>query len=229
MSRFVMPTPHSREEHSEVVIYDLDGVITTRDTFTTFTIEQLCRKPPSLVAAIPVAVRRCLSSDEELRRKGGVRIARIALRGLSDDDFTTRVESFGRRVGNSRTWMRVSAVERVRHQKAQGVTIVIATATERRLAQALLDQAGVPYDLLSASELSGTPTGMDVTDHRLGARKAAALHDLGVPLDRAEFVTDSFTDLPTARAAARVVLIGASGTPRERYRRAGVTVADAEL
>lgn len=40
-----------------------------------------------------------------------------------------------------------------------------------------------------------------------------------------EFVTDSITDLPTARAAARVVLVGASPRTRDRYARAGIAPA----
>lgn len=214
---------------TKVVVYDLGGVITTRDTFTTFTIEQLCRRPLRLVPAIPLAVRRFLSRDEEFRRRTGVRIARIALRGLSEEDFTVRVENFGRRVGAGRTWIRRSAVARIRHQKAQDATIVIATATERRLAAALLNRAGVPYDLLSASELSATPTGIDVTDHRLGERKAGALRELGIDLAGAEFVTDSFSDLPTARAAATVVLIGASRRTGQKFRDAGVATRSATV
>ncbi|MDN6438893.1 MAG: hypothetical protein L0K27_05435 [Corynebacterium nuruki] len=107
-----MTAPESGTD-TDVVVYDLDGVITTRDTFTTFTIEQLCRKPLRLVPAIPLAVRRFLSRDDEFRRRTGVRIARIALRGLSEEDFTVRVENFGRRVGAGRTWIRGSAVDRI--------------------------------------------------------------------------------------------------------------------
>ncbi|WP_291475003.1 haloacid dehalogenase-like hydrolase [Corynebacterium sp.] len=207
---------------ASLIVYDLDGVITTRDTYTTFTVGELCRRPWRLVPAIPLAVRRFLSRDEEVRRILGVRIARIAHRGFHDADYSHHVEDFGRRVGGSRTWIRESAVDRIRRQKAQGATIVIATATERRLAANLLEAAGVPYDLLSASELSETPTGMDVTDHRLGARKVVALHELGVDIAHAEFVTDSFSDLPTAREAGSVVLIGASARTRRQFDNQGV-------
>jgi phosphatidylglycerophosphatase C len=224
-----MTTPPPTGSPTFVVVYDLDGVITTRDTFTVFTAGELCRRPWRLVPAVPLAVRRHFSHDEEFRRISGVRIARIALRGLSDVDFTVRVESFGRRVGRSRTWIRSSAVARIRRQKCRGATIVIATATERRLAAALLDRADVPYDLLSASELSETPTGIDVTDHRLGERKAGALRELGVDIAHAEFVTDSFSDLPTAREAESVVLIGASRRTRQRFRAAGVTARSATV
>ena len=216
-----MPTVPS-EPNPDVVIYDLDGVITTRDTFTVFTIEQLCQRPFRLLPAIPIAVRRYFSKDEEFRRIAGVRIARIALRGLDDREFALRVESFGRRVGNSRTWIRNAAVERVQEQKKAGARIIIATATEHRLAQALLESAGVPFDLLSGTTFTTTPTGMDVDDHRLNERKAEALRELDVPVQDAEFVTDSFTDLPTAREAGTVVLIGASMKTRKQFQAAGV-------
>ncbi|WP_394288212.1 haloacid dehalogenase-like hydrolase [Corynebacterium variabile] len=205
-----------------VIVYDLDGVITTRDTFTLFTAGQLCRRPLRLIPTVPVTVRRFFSRDEEYRRTSGLVIARIALRGLGDDTFARHVTDFGRRVGHSRAWIRSSTVDRIRRQKEQGATIVIATATERRLAAALLETAGVPYDLLSATEFTESPTGMEVADHRLSERKAEALRELGVDLAHAEFVTDSFTDLPTAREAESVVLIGASARTLRQFRDAGI-------
>lgn len=209
------PTPH-------VVIYDLDGVITTRDTFTVFTIEQLCQRPLRLLPAIPLAIKRLFLRDDEHRRITGVRIARIALRGLDDPEFARRVASFGHRVGRSGPWIRSSAVERIRRQKAEGARIVIATATEHRLARVLLDTAGVPFDLLSGTTFTTTPTGMDVADHRLAERKVEALRELDVPVQDAEFVTDSFTDLPTAREARSVFLIGASARTRKKFQTAGI-------
>ncbi|CAM5287915.1 haloacid dehalogenase-like hydrolase [Corynebacterium variabile] len=205
-----------------VIIYDLDGVITTRDTFTVFTAGQLCRRPLRLIPTVPVTVRRFFSRDEEYRRTSGLFIAGIALRGVDDRTFGRRVTDYGRRVGGSRAWIRSSTVDRIRRQKEQGATIVIATATERRLAAALLETAGVPYDLLSATEFTESPTGMQVADHRLGERKAESLRELGVDLAHAEFVTDSFTDLPTAREAGSVVLIGASVGTRRQFDNRGV-------
>lgn len=205
-----------------VIVYDLDGVITTRDTFTVFTAGELCRRPLRLLPTVPVTVRRFFSHDEEYRRISGLFIAGIALRGVDDRTFAQRVTDFGRRVGGSRAWIRSSTVDRIARQKEQGVTIVIATATERRLAAALLETAGVPYDLLSATEFTESPTGMEVADHRLGERKVGALRELGVDIAHAEFVTDSFTDLPTAREAGSVVLIGASRKTQQQFRDAGI-------
>lgn len=112
----------------------------------------------------------------------------------------------------------------MRDQRRAGVRIIVATATERRLAEAVLRHADAPYDALSASSLIETPTGMVVEDHRVGARKAAALQEAGVVLSDAEFLTDSASDLPTARLAGRVLLVGASRRTHVRYLREGIAV-----
>lgn len=211
-------------EHPAVVVYDLDGVITTRDSFTALIVEQLRRAPPRLLQALPTAATMLVSKHEKCKRQAAARIAAIALTGMSLDDYTTLATSFGKRIGGDPAWIRGETVERIRRQSAQGIRVVIATATEQLLAQALLAHARVPYDLLSASVLNETAVGMEVADHRVGERKTDALREQGIPLERAEFVTDSVADLPTARAAARVTVIGASPKTRARHAQAGVPV-----
>lgn len=180
------------------------------------------QSPQRLLATLPAVGLMLLSPRPGRRRRIAHRVAEIVLAGLAEHDYAALAADFGRRIGRDPEWMRAETVQRIRHQHAEGMQIVIATATERRLAEALLASAEVPYDLLSASCLNSTPTGMAVTDHRIGARKAEALRELGIPLDEAEFVTDSITDMSTARAAARIVLIGASARTRGRYARAGI-------
>lgn len=209
-----------------MIVYDLDGVITTRDSFTALIVEQLRRSPLRLLQALPAAATMLASRREKRKRQAAARVAAIALTGMSDDDYAALATSFGTRIGGDPAWIRAETVERIRRQSAQGMRVVIATATEQRLAQALLAQAAVPYDLLSASVLSERAAGMEVLDHRVGARKTDALREQGIPIERAEFVTDSMTDLPTARAAAQVTLIGASQKTRERYAQAGVPITD---
>lgn len=213
-------------EHPAVIVYDLDGVITTRDSFTALMVEQLRRAPLRLMRALPAAATMLMTRREKRKRQAAARVAAIALTGMSDDDYTALATRFGNRIGGDPAWIRAETVERIRRQNAQGVRVVIATATEQRLAQALLAQTGVAYVLLSASVLGETATGMEVVDHRVGARKTDALREQGVPIEQAEFVTDSMTDLPTARAAARVTLIGASPKTRDRYAQAGVPITD---
>lgn len=215
------------DAHTELIVYDLDGVITTRDSFTALIVEQLRRRPLRLMRALPATVMMLLSRHEERRRDSAARVTKIALSGLSDHDYSRLAAAFGRRIGGDSSWIRPTTVERLRRQSARGATIVIATATEHRLAKALLAQARVPYDLLSASILTESSTGMTVADHRVGARKLDALREQSIGIEQAEFVTDSMTDLPTARTAARVVLIGASKKTRHRYSLAGVPVQSA--
>ena len=220
-----MTSPIS-EEPISVAIYDLDGVITTRDSFTAFIVEQLRRAPRQLVRALPAAAAMLVCPGEKRRRLATARVVTIALAGLRDHDYAELAAVFGKRIGSDPAWMRASTVERIRRQKAQGKSIIIATATERQLAEYLLARAQVPYDLLSASLLAERPTGMEAADHRIGARKAEALREQGVVIEEAEFVTDSISDLPTARLAAQVTLIGASRKTQKLYARAGIAVAD---
>lgn len=212
--------------HPDLIVYDLDGVITTRDSFSALILARLRRAPLRLLRALPATAVMLLGAQERRRRVAAARVAEIALAGMRDEDYTELASTFGDRIGEDPAWMRVGTVERIRRQHSRGVRIVIATATEERLAQALLARAGVPYDLLSASALTETESGMQVADHRVGARKVEALREQGVAVETAEFVTDSFTDLPTARAAGRVILIGASEKTRRRYSRAGLVIAD---
>lgn len=217
----------TRREDCAVVVYDLDGVITRKDSFVAFMTLRF-RQAPQRIATVLIAVALgLLSTRPGRRRRITHRVTAIALTGLNTDDYAALTTAFGRQIGCDPKWVRAETVQRIRQQHAAGVRIVIATATERRLAEALLASADVPYDLLSASCLTDTPTGMAVTDHRIGARKAQALTELRIPLGDAEFVTDSISDLPTARAAARLILVGASSRTRKRYLRAGLRpVAD---
>ncbi|MGC3020806.1 haloacid dehalogenase-like hydrolase [Brevibacterium sp. FAM 24630] len=208
-------------ERTELVVYDLDGVITRKDTFTALVIGRLVRSPSRFLRALPA----CLTFLSGRKAQASRRIAEIALSGMSDDDYSTLAERLGQKFGADSRWMRSDAVERVRRQHAYGSRIVIATATEHRLASALLATAEIPFDELSASRLEVTTAGPKVADHRVGARKADALRSLGIPLERVEFVTDSLTDLPTARAAARVVLMGASAHTRRRFDKHGIRVS----
>lgn len=206
-----------------LVVYDLDGVITRKDTFTALVMSRLIRSPMRIFRSLPAAVllrseRKALASR---------RIAEIALSGMTDDSYSDLAERLGRRFAADAKWIRGDTVQRIRRQHEQGARIVIATASEHRLAHALLTAAEIPHDLLSASHLSATAYGFRVADHRVGDRKVEALRELGEPIEHAEFVTDSLTDLPTAQAAARVVLIGASERTRRRFAECGVRIHDA--
>lgn len=208
----------AHREPPKLVVYDLDGVITRKDTFTALIVRQLVRSPLRLFRSLPLMSAMIGKRKAEASRK----IAEIALAGMTDAGYDALVEQLGREFANEAKWMRPETVERIQCQYDSGVRVVIATATERRLAEALLAAAKIPYDLLSASLLEVTSSGLKVGDHRVGARKTEALLELDVAIASAEFVTDSVTDLPTAKVAASVVLIGASEGTRRRFGQAAV-------
>jgi phosphatidylglycerophosphatase C len=172
----------ARISRADVVVYDLDGVITTRDSFTALILMRLRKAPLRLVQALPAAAAMLLGRHGELRHRAARRVAEIALAGMVERDYAELALAFGNSIGGDASWIRPEAVQRIRRQH----------------------------------------TGMVVTDHRVGARKTVALREQQVPIEEAEFVTDSMTDLPTAQVAARVVLIGASSKTRDRYARAGI-------
>ena len=215
-------TDQPQTGHREVVIYDLDGVITAKDTFSALISAELRRAPTRLLRALPVIALMLLGRRAGSRGAAARNVTEIALAGMSDREYTELAEALGNRIGGDSRWIRTATVERMRDQRDAGVRIIIATATEHRLAESLLVRAEVPYDVLSASILEATATGMRIADHRVSGRKLEALREQGILVDRAEFATDSLTDLPTARAAARVTLIGASLATRKRYERLGL-------
>ncbi len=104
-----------------------------------------------------------------------------------------------------------------RHRSARRVAEIALSGLRESEYLALAESFG--------HRIGGEPSWTAVSDHRVGTRKTESLREQGVVIEEAEFVTDSLTDLPTARAAASVVLIGASARTRERYARAGVATA----
>lgn len=213
--------PADAERDGGLFIYDLDGVITTRDALTALVVERL-RSVPRAAAALPHVVARLLAFDDARSTWHAKHIVAVAMRGLDGADYRAFASRFGARLGADPRWVQAGIVRQIQSQHASGATIVVATASEHHLASALLDRAGVPYDRLIATRVDGAASGLEIVDYRIGSRKAEALVEAGVPLERARFFTDSATDLPTARLTASVGLVGASKRTVERFRRAGV-------
>lgn len=207
----------AHQTSDRTAIYDLDGVLTFKDTFGALLTERLRSSPGRLLRALPAAISWATARSPEQRASSARRLARVALSGMREVEYAEHARTVGRRIAHDPAWVRADIVQRIRAQHADGTRIVIATASEDRLAQAFLQGAGVPFDLLSASALAETPSGMDVGDHRVGARKAEALLEAGVRIARAEFVTDSRTDLPTARLAAEVTLVAPSSATKRAF------------
>lgn len=223
-----MPTERPDEATAHpLFIYDLDGVITTRDTLTALLVERLRSRPRGALRAIPHAAARlfCRGAARHDRARA---VVGHALAGLDLSEYGRLAATIGARLGSDSRWIRRAVCERLRSRHADGARIVIATASEELLVRALLESADVPFDLLSATTLGTGRSGLRVDDYRIGPRKATALLEARVRICGATFVTDSTTDLPTARLAASVELVGASRRTSAAFRRAGITATDGE-
>ncbi len=212
----------STDGNPALVVYDLDGVIVRGDSFAVLLLQRAARSPISALRALPMLLRWALARSAETRAARSRAVTAVVLRGMTADEYARLAARVGRRIGADPRRLRLRLIDRIRSQRAAGVRVVIATASEEQLVSALLERAGVRVDLLSASSLGFGADGPRFADHRIGARKAEALLEAGIPIAEAEFLTDSVSDLPTARLARTVRLVGASSRTAARFVAAGV-------
>lgn len=203
------------------VVLDLDGVLSTRDTFAALLVAAARRRPVTPLRSAPTLVRWLRAGHDVDRHAAASReVARDLLRGMSEPTYDALAHQVGSRLGASAA--RASMVEVAARCRLEGAHIVVATGSERRLAAAFLVAAGVEHDLLLASSLRWTPTGPVFDRHIRGKSKLTTLREAGIDVEQRRFWTDSFDDYPTAQAAASVVLVAPSRHSAAAYRASGL-------
>lgn len=203
------------------VVLDLDGVLSTRDTFAALLVAAARRRPLTALRSAPELTRWLRAGHNVGRHAAASRdVARSLLRGMPEATYDALANEVGKRLGSSAA--RASMVEVATRCRRGGAHIVVATGSEHRLAAAFLAAAGVEHDLLLASTLRWTPTGPVVDRHIRGKSKLTTLRAAGIDVEQRRFWTDSYDDYPTARAAASVVLVAPSRRSAAAYRGAGL-------
>ncbi|WP_405216698.1 HAD family hydrolase [Agrococcus sp. Ld7] len=203
------------------VVLDLDGVLSTRDTFATLLVAAAGRRPLTALRSAPALVRWLRAGHDVPRHAEASRaVARGLLRGMPESTYDVLARSVGSRMGASAA--RASMVDVAARCRRDGAHIVVATGSEHRLATAFLASAGVEHDLLLASTLRWTATGPEFDRHIRGESKLTTLQEAGVDVEQRRFWTDSYDDYPTARAAASVVLVAPSRHSAAAYRASGL-------
>ncbi|WIE66436.1 HAD family hydrolase [Curtobacterium sp. MCLR17_036] len=200
-----------------VVVFDFDGVLTSRDTMVFVCRLRLLSDPRRLVAAVPSLLRRSFSRDAGVRQRSDRALVAVALRGLDRagyEDLTRIVVSRFVDAG----WLRHDLVAELRSAASRGRTVV-ATASESMLVRAFLDVLDVRGVAVLGSELELTARGLRFAVHNVGEQKLATLRAARVPLAAATFYTDSVTDLPVAAASSETVYVGADGEALRRLPR----------
>lgn len=196
-----------------VVLVDLDGVLTSRDTFETLVTRRLRASPCRVALAVPALP---FSSVAALRPMVARYLVRLALMGTTLEEAGALSAELGAEFARTPAWLHQGVAALVRHHLDAGDRVIVVTATETSLARTLLDGLGLGDAELVASQLSALRLGPGLRPHNHGPAKRRALARLGVPAPWSVLYTDSLADLPLMRDAQRVVLVGANDRLRRR-------------
>lgn len=203
-----------------LLVFDLDGVLARWDTMATLVIDRLKSRPWLVPVVLPPAVGADVVPPRSRWRPRLHRSAvRAALAGLSTEQYGLLARRIGTQMATDPRCVVDPSVARARTAHEQG-RLVVATASEERLARAYLEGVGLIDVPLFASRIDVSLGGPSLVSHNVGESKHASLRRSGVALEQAHFFTDSASDLPVAESAARVTLVNPSGRSERIMRRA---------
>ena len=194
-----------------LVVFDLDGVLTRRDTLTAL-ILRAARRSPWRLARLPGAlITVAFHGQDEPQRAAAVgRLVAVLFAGRRAAEVDAWCEQVGLRAVASPRWARPDLLAEYRRLQQDGRRMVVATATEERIAQAVLRAAGLTSEAVQGSRITTSGEGAELAVYNHGSRKLRSLREDGYDLARATFYTDSRSDLPVALAARRTVLVAPS-------------------
>lgn len=202
------------------VVFDLDGVITARDTFATLVTRRLVRAPWRLVLALPaLPLMAATGARPQWRAPVSRYLVRVALLGSDVDGARDESRRLASEFARTPDWLCPAGLDAARRHLVAGDRVVVLTATEQTLARTLLDEVGLREAELLASELAPARGGVRMHPHTYGARKVEALRAAGVPRPWTVMYTDSWADSPVLAEVERVVLVAPSPRLLERARR----------
>lgn len=195
------------DSNSRTALFDLDGVLTRRDTFATLVKRRLLAAPWRLALAAPALLPLGLTvRAPEFRAPISRYLVRVALLGLSPEQARTLSRALGREFAATAAWLNLELVERARRHLDHGDRVVVVTATERTLARELLDAVGLADAELLASELGAAPGGTGLRFHNYGRQKLRTL-SRRVPQPWSVLYSDSWADQAVMDHVDRVVLV----------------------
>lgn len=202
---------------SNVVVFDLDGVIYRGDTFYQLVLHHLRKRPTRLLPMAWTAVATVhLLIHAETRGVGLQRLAKAAVGHLTLTHYQRTAREVGLRLAHEHGAVAEAMTEIRQHLRA-GATVVVATASEFTLARAYLDGIGLGQVPLVGSHLAAPSAGF--ADHVRGLRKLVALEAVGFSAPFFSVYTDSASDLPLLLHTERPVLVNASTRTAEVVQR----------
>jgi phosphatidylglycerophosphatase C len=204
------------QQPQDVTLFDLDGVLTTRDTMAALITQRLKRRPFRLLAVLPVyAVALIAGSHRPLAARANRFAVRLTFKGLDDAEYRALATDMGRQLAEHPGFLRKDLVQLCRDAQESSRTVIV-TASERHLVEGLLEACGLSTVELIASHIDFPKRFPRLVLHNVGSQKIQSLHAAGVPVENATFYTDSASDLPLALAAAHMVIVHPRKTSRLR-------------
>ena len=202
------------------VLFDFDGVLVRGDSFEAFLRRRFRRSRWRLLPVLPLLplLPMVLASP---RGKGLAARAlfRCATLGWSEARYRREAEAFGRSLAQRPGAFLRDGVLALRRHLAAGDRVLIVSATESTLLDAMLDELKLPAVPCLCSTVRGGWLGPRVVMHNYGKAKPATLAAHGVmpPWDLA--YSDALSDLPLLAGARRAVLVNPDARSERALRR----------
>jgi HAD superfamily hydrolase (TIGR01490 family) len=217
----------------EVVLVDLDGTITRRDTYLAYLIGFLARHPGRLprAAPLPMAVVRHLAGQRD-NTWLKTTFLRAVLGGLPRGMLESWTRTFLDRV--LATGLRARALETIERHRAAGHRLVLVTASLDFYAEPLGARLGFDHVLCTraAFDETGRLTGELDGRNCYGAMKLERVRDYlrAQGLDSPTVLyTDHHSDLPLLRGVDLPIAVNPTRRLRRIATRSGIRIDDWEL
>jgi phosphatidylglycerophosphatase C len=192
-----------------VVLFNFDGVLMHGDAFHLFVRERYARSlwrkglvlivTPLLLSLLPFS-----------RHRATYVLVRIALLGLREHSYGVAANAFAAALARQSRHFSRDALFRLRHHQAQGDRVIVVTACEDTLVNAILRELGLSGLEVIASQLRSGWIGMRPRRRNVGRRKLQSLGEQGVTAWQVAYGS-SMRDIALLKPTAEPVLV--NGTP----------------
>lgn len=192
-----------------VVLFDFDGVLMHGDAFHLFVRERYARSlwRKGLAFTLTLLLSPLLPFS---RRWATYVLVRIALLGLREQGYGVAANAFAAALARRSRLFSRDGLFRLRHHQAQGDRVIVVTACEDTLVNAVLRELGLSGLEVIASQLRPGWAGMRPSRHNVGRRKLQSLREQGVTAWHVAY-GHSMRDIALLKPTTEAVLV--NGTP----------------
>ncbi len=198
----------SATEAPTLVLFAFDGVLMRGNAFHQLLRRRYARAPWRVLLAVlcaPVLLAQVALS----RLAAGRTLSRIALLGVREQHYQRLVEAHAADVVRRSSLCCRDGVRALRRHLAAGDQVIVVTACEQRLVQAIFRELGMPDLRIVATQWRARWYGMQLAWHNMGDNKVRRLAHEGIEAWQVA-CSNSLRDLPLLRQAQTAVLVNAT-------------------